>query len=86
MADFQRDIHFIILQCGSRNQGRKQTDTLAASIVFFGSVILGNEYIAPATSLHLTFSIELRTSVCFLLVRILDECYFLQNVFSKKIK
>ena len=38
-------------------------DTLAASIAFFGSVILGNAYIAPATSLHLTFSTELRTSV-----------------------
>ena len=24
MADFQRDIHYIIMQCGSRNQGRKQ--------------------------------------------------------------
>ena len=38
-------------------------DTLAASIAFFGSVILGNAYIAPATSLHLTFSTDSRTFV-----------------------
>ena len=30
---------------------------------YLGSAILGNAYIAPPTSLHLTFSIELRTSV-----------------------
>ena len=57
-------------------------DTLAASTAFFGSVILRNAYIAPATSLHLTFSIELRTSVVIfafltLPVRILDGCYLL---------
>ena len=37
--------------------------TLAALIAGCGSVILGNAYIEPATSLHFTFSSELRISV-----------------------
>ena len=39
------------------------TGTFASSMALFGIVILGNAYTAPCTSLHLTPSIELRTSV-----------------------
>ena len=97
MADFQRDIHYIILQCGSRNQSRKQDiipwlprqpalEVLSYNTIQYNTIqillltphggfsetsinstgnqkILGNAYIAPATSLHLTFSIESRTFV-----------------------
>ena len=39
------------------------TGTFASSVALCGIVILGNAYIAPCTSLHLTPSIELRVSV-----------------------
>ena len=44
-------------------QKRVETVTLASSMAFCGSVILGNAYIEPATSLHLTLSSEFRISV-----------------------
>lgn len=50
---------------GGRNAKRsiKVGVTLAALMAGCGRVILGNAYIEPATSLHLTFSSELRISV-----------------------
>ena len=47
-----------------RNRGKGGgTGTFASSMALFGIVILGKAYTAPCTSLHLTPSIELRTSV-----------------------
>ena len=58
-------IHLHALPCGPGQLKIEQgwSFTSASSMAFCGSVILGNAYIAPATSLHLTFSSELRISV-----------------------
>ena len=51
-----------VVRCAA-TQTRVETFTLASSMAFCGSVIRGNAYIEPATSLHLTLSNEFRISV-----------------------